>query len=196
MFSGFCKSGIFTFSRIKTGLWLIAFLVITKPVSAQLLSGAGARWSDSFREWVLYTDVDGEEGDLHLRWQNTGDWTEWEYQLAGISGAIKVKWPDNPGEWEIRNSEGEIVTAKTLWNNNFREWRISDNNIQLTLVCRYNSTWDEWEVQGNHGQMEIYTAFTGDPRDWVVVDELDEEVPTAIRMGILFIVLFHSSPKY
>lgn len=173
----------------------MALFVPATPVAAQLLTGAGARWSDSFREWVLYTEVDSDEGDLRLRWQDGDKWDEWEYSLSGISGAIKLKWPNDPGEWEIRNSLGEIATAKTLWNNNFREWRISDNDIQVNLVCRYNNTWDEWEVKGNHGSMEIYTAFTGDPRDWVVIDELDEDVPAAIRVGILFIVLFHSSPK-
>ncbi len=164
-------------------------------VSAQTLAGAASRWGDSFREWVIYTDEDGNEGDLHLRWQNTDKWDEWEYRLDGVSGAIKIKWPQDPREWEIRSSEGDIVSAKTLWNNNFREWRISNNDLQMNLVCRYNNSWDEWEVRGNSGNMEIYSAFAGDPRDWVVIDELDNDVPAAMRMAILFIVLFQSSPK-
>ena len=177
----------------KFVLWAV-LLFPAAHASAQLLSGAGARWSDSFREWVIYAGED--EGDLRLRWQDADKWDEWEYNIAGLSGAIKIKWPNDPGEWEIRSNEGEIVSAKILWNNNFREWRISDNDIQLTLTCRYNSTWDEWEVQGNYGNMDIYSAFTGDPRDWVVIDELDKDVPAAMRIAILFIVLYHSSPRY
>lgn len=179
----------------KSFLFILLFCTAVQA-SGQVLTGASARWSDSFREWIIYTEDYNDEGDLHLRWENGDALSEWDYYFADVSGAIKIKWPKDPSEWEIRSSEGEIVSAKALWNNSFREWRISNNDIQITLTCRYNSTWDEWEVHGNYGNLSIYTAYEGDPRDWVVIDELDEDVPSAMRMAILFVVLYHSSPRF
>ena len=167
----------------------------TLPLTAQVLTGIGTRWNDTFSEWIVYTDEEDREGDLRLRWRLQNDWTEWEYRLGESTGRIKLKWRDNPNEWEIRGTN-KVVTARTLWNNDFREWRITDNARQLTLKTRYGNLSEEWVLRSsNYGHFEMITSWEGDPRDWIIVDELDEQISLPMKMALVFVVVFHSSPK-
>ena len=100
----------------------VIFLSIN--LNGQILNGIATKWSDTFSEWVLFVDIDGEEveGELRMRWPSRNDWTEWNYRLEEETGTIKLKWRDNPNEWELRG-DNEVVTARTVYNNSFREWR-------------------------------------------------------------------------
>lgn len=171
-------------------LWVPVFLF------AQVLAGIGTEWSDSFREWNIYTLEENEPGELRLRWSTGNDWTEWNYTLGEHFGSVRIKWRNNPNEWEIRG-DNVIVTARTLWNNDPREWRISGpGSRQFTLKCRYGNQTDEWQISDDrYGIFQMYTNWEGDPRDWVIVDELFEEVTLAEKMAMAFIVLYHSTPK-
>ena len=173
----------------------ISILFIQQFLFGQYLTGIATKWSDSFSEWYIYTDVEGEEGELKQRWALRNDWTEWEYRQGEHFGRIKLKWRNNFNEWEIRGGN-EVVTARTLWNDNFREWRISGNGTQLSLNSRYGNTFDEWEIRkSDHGLFEMYTNWEGDPRDWNVVDELDERIGFTMKMAMIFIALYQSVPK-
>ena len=177
---------------MKWGYALLLFCFFTINVQAQYITGIATNWSDSFSEWTIYTDDEDLEGELRMRWQN--DWTEWEYRIGEAIGRIKLKWKNNPNEWEIRG-DNEIITARTLWNNNFREWRITDNSTQITLRCRFGNTFDEWEIKGSKGTLDVFTAWEGDPREWNIDDYMDEDVGLPMKMAIIFIATFHSSPK-
>lgn len=174
---------------------LLASTLILIPffAKAQYLTGIATRYNDSFVEWNFYTDLEEEEGELRLRWDN--DWSEWDYRLEDNSGSIKLKWKDNPGEWELRGNN-RIVSARILWNNDFTEWRITDNSISLTLASKWKNLFDEWKIrESSHGNFEMYTNWERDPRDWTIIDELDDEVSYEMRMMLMFIVVFHSSPR-
>lgn len=171
------------------------FLSIVQSASSQRLTGLATRWNDSFSEWIAFTDTEGQDGELRQRWQGQDDWTEWQYRLGESTGNIRLKWNNNPNEWEARG-DNVIVSARTVWNNNFREWRITDGQHTITLFCRYGNTFDEWSVRNsNAGNFEMYTQWQGDPRDWVIVDELGQTVSLPTKMMMAFIVAFHSSPK-
>lgn len=163
---------------------------------AQVLTGAATKWNDSFREWSFYTLDEDEEGELRLRWSSGDDWTEWNYSFNDFIGSIRIKWRDNPNEWEIRGNN-TIVTARTLWNNDPREWRISGpKGRQFTFKSRYGNQFDDWLITDERfGFFEIYTNWEGDPRDWVIVDELSEEVSLAEKIAMMFIAIYHSTPK-
>lgn len=180
----------------KCRLFLSTAFLFPVLLSAQILSGAATEWSDSFREWNLYTLEEEQEGELRLRWNTGDDWSEWNYNLGDHYGGIKIKWRNDPNEWEIRG-ENVIVTARTLWSDNPREWRISGpNGRQFTLKCKYGNQVDEWLISDErYGYFGMYTSWEGDPRDWVVVDELYEEVTFPEKMAMVFIVLYHSTPK-
>lgn len=161
-----------------------------------ILTGAAVKWNDSFAEWTIFTGEDNLEGELTLRWPLNNDWTEWQYRLGDATGTIKIKWIDNPNEWEARGN-GQVVTARTLWNNDFREWRITSGSTNIVLRTRYRNLNDEWEIRENKeaGFFEMYTSYERDPRDWVIVDELSQEVNLTTKMTLAFLVLFHSTPK-
>ena len=174
-------------------LALIGSLAI--PASAQILTGMGTRWSDGFSEWRIFTAEEGEEGTLERIWAMQDDWTEWRYRLGEQAGTIKQKWPNNPHQWEARG-EGEIVTARTVYPNDPREWQISDGTHTLRLRLRFANILEEWMLgTDRHGWFEMYTAYEGDPRDWVIVDELQEGLPLTMKMMMSFIVIWNSTPK-
>ena len=156
------------------------------------ITGLATAWNDSFSEWVVYTDDEDVEGELKMKWRD--DWTDWENRIGEETGRIKLKWKNNPNEWELRGGN-DIITARTLWNNNFREWRITSNGTQVTLKSKYGNTFDQWEIRGSVGTLDIYTAWEGDPREWNIDDYMDEKIDLPMKMAIIFIATYHSSPK-
>jgi len=175
---------------------LFAWMLFPMILNAQILSGAATQWSDSFRDWYIYGTDEEKKGEMRLRWSTGNDWTEWNYQLEDHYGNIRIKWRNNPNEWEVRG-ENVIVSVRTVWNNNFRDWRISGpGNRQLNLKCKFGNQTDEWLLSDDrYGHFEMYTNWEGDPRDWAIIDELSEEVTFPEKMALVFIVLFHSSPR-
>jgi len=164
-------------------------------LSAQYITGIFTKYSDSFTEWRLFTENEDEEGELNIRWQIQSDWTQWDYTLGSLFGTIKTKWRDNPEEWELRGNN-TIVTARTIWKGDFREWRIKGSGHTLTLKSKWGNQLDEWELRDSkNGGFVMYNSYKRDPRDWVIIDEMDEDVSFEEKMMLTFIVVFHSSPK-
>ena len=168
---------------------------------AQDIIGLGTRWSDSFREWEIQTTDDWKTGTLELRWNlpqipgTQENWTEWDFRLGDTTAEIRLKWNDDPNLWEIR-CLGVTVTARTMWSNDFRQWRLSDGKHRFNWQSRYGNIRDEWIVrEEDSGLFSVYTYWEGDPRDWVVRDELDQDVSFAMRVAMIFIAIFNSIPK-
>ena len=163
-------------------------------VIAQEITGIGTVWSDDFREWVLLSEEE-EVGNLEMRWKNQNDWSNWDFRIGELTGTIEQKWRNNPNEWELRGNN-EIVSARTLVRGNFREWRITNNDIQLTLKTKYGNISDEWELRiKSYGNFEMLTVWEGDPREWVIIDKLNNKVPFNMKMAIFFVVIYSSTPK-
>lgn len=166
-------------------------------IHAQDMIGIGSVWNDSFREWEIYTGNDWRTGTLDLRWNLPGreDWTEWDFRLGDTTAQIRLKWSDDPNLWEIK-CLGVTVTARTAWNNDFRQWRLSDGTHRINWQSRYGNVRDEWIMREDAlGHFTVYTYYEGDPRDWVIVDELKEDVSYAMRVAMIFIAVFNSVPK-
>lgn len=172
---------------------------------SQTISTVSSRWSDSFVEWDIYApaqtdDEDAEEplyGELKLRWLNIrDDFSEWTYELGGKRGTIRQKWKSDPSQWELRTYEGDVITMKAPWSNDVTEWRVTDNTLTLTLKSRWTNQFDEWLVEDNNrGRFYVYTLQSGDPRDWAIEDNLNDEVSEPMKMALIFLVLFQCSPK-
>lgn len=171
------------------------FLIGACNLSAQQLSGIATRWSDSFGEWIVFAEEEEEPGELRMRWVGLDNWTEWEYRLGESTGQIQLKWNEDPNEWEIRG-DNRIITARTLYRGDPMEWRITDNTNQLTLNNRYGNTSDHWTIRdSDHGYFSVYTAWEGDPRDWIIEDELGPAIDLPMKMALVFIAIYHSIPK-
>lgn len=200
------------FSIKKYSLTLLACSWTLIQLHAQTLSGISTRWSDSFVEWELFAfaqDTTSEEeddseapdeesvGELKLRWlQMRDDWSEWDYHLGDERGTIKLKWKDDPTQWELRSYDGAVVTMRTAWNNDLTEWRVTDNSLSLTLRSRWTNQFDEWLVQDPaRGTFYLYTLHRGDPRDWAIEDGLDGSVSPQMKLALVFLTVFQSTPR-
>ena len=175
-------------------LFLLFGFLATDATSQDIL-GAGTRWSDSFREWEIQTPDEYRTGRLEMRWALRDDWSEWDFRLGDTTADMRLKWGDDPNLWEIR-CLGVTVTARTQWSNDFRQWRLDDGTHRIIWKSRYGNQVEEWEVRDeDYGYFSVYTYWEGDPREWVVYDELNEDVSYAMRLAMLFITLMHSTPK-
>jgi hypothetical protein len=180
--------------------------------SSQAFSSIRTRWSDSFVEWELlgYEDdlppedgADSEEmdeviiGDLQLRWLNVrDDWSEWDFRLGEERGTIRMKWKDNPTEWELRTYNGDVVTMRAAWAGDLSEWRVTDNSLSLQLRSRWTNQFDEWLVDDpTYGRFYLYTFRRQDPRDWAIEDRLAEKVTPAMKLALIFLTVFHGTPR-
>ncbi len=178
----------------------LAFCLLTALFAkAQYLTGISSYYDDSFIEWRFFTeneDGDEDEGELKITWQlRDDDFTEWDYRIGDAFGTIKMKWRDNPEEWELRGNN-TIVSARTVWPGQFDEWRVYDSSTSLTLKSKWTNQWDNWLLRNsNNGNFFMYTNYERDPRDWVVVDELDEKVSFEMKVMLMFVVMINSTPK-
>ncbi len=82
---------------------------------------------------------------------------------------------------------------RQLWSNDRREWRVTNNAVTLTFKSRWGNRLDEWIVrEESQGNFHVYTRWEGDPRDWVIVDEMEEEVSTSMKMAMIFLAIFNT----
>ena len=164
-------------------------------MSQHTIIGLGVKWADSFGEWEVQTDHEDINGSLQLRWAYRNDWTQWDFRLGDTTATIRKKWKDDPGLWEI-SALGKTVTARTTWRGDFRSWRLDDGKHSFTWKSRYSNILEEWELrESSSGSFSVYTYYKGDPRDWVVMDELDQDVSFAMRLAMIFLTIYHSTPK-
>lgn len=167
---------------------------MSDSVSAQKINGIGTRYNNSFREWVIETEED-ERGELTMRWAFRDDWTEWDVEIGDISATIEQKWKDDPNLWEIR-CDGEVVNARTTWPGEFNRWKLTDSKSHYNWGTKYVNIRDEWLTDGNDGHFfQVYTYWEGDPRDWVVVDELPADASMAMKIAMIFLAIHFSTPR-
>ena len=166
------------------------------PVSAQTIIGIGTKYNDSYREWQITTDDDDIRGELWMRWSFRNDWTEWDLRLGDASASIRRKWKDDPNLWEV-TCEGVTVNARTAWPGEYQRWKLADGTNQYTWQSRYGNSFGEWILDdAPSGSFSVYNYWEGDPREWVVVDELPEDVSLAMRLAMIFLAVHVSSPKF
>lgn len=166
-------------------------------VQAQELAGFSTIWDDSFAEWHLYIYDEGEEeGKIELTWPMRDDWTQWSFRLGELSGTVKQKWKDDPNLWELR-ADNEVITIRTVWSNDWRQWVVTNGSVRLDVKSKYGNILEEWSIRDTQlGEMQMYTAWEGDLRDWVIEDRLDDEVSLPTKIALTFIPIFYSTPKF
>lgn len=181
--------------NVLSALILCTCWLMPGMVQSQEIIGVGTKWDNSFKEWIIHTSDEDIRGEMDTRWRFREDFTEWDFRLDDIHASVEQKWEDDPNIWEV-NCEGVVVTIRTLWSNDFSEWRLSDGTTQLTWKSRYRNVREEWELRDlRNGEFTMYTYWEGDPREWVVLDKLDEDVSFAMKVGLVFIALYNSTPK-
>lgn len=181
--------------KVKGIILSLLGLLLTVNLSAQILVGLSAKWSDDFSEWIILTDDEDIEGELNMTWQLQNDWSSFDYRIEEASGNIKMKWRENPNEWEVRG-DNEIVTARTRWKDDPREWRITDNDQTIYLRSKWGNNANTWLITDDkYGYFEMYMYYKGDFREWVIIDELGGEISLPMKMTMVFLVMNNSTPK-
>jgi len=174
---------------------LFILIFCTHTLSAQKPIGIGTKYNNSFREWVIATNNEDVKGELRMRWSFGDDWTAWDFDIGEYHGTIDQKWKDEPDLWEIK-CNGIIATARTAWPGEFYRWKLNDGKQQYNWYTRYASEPTEWVIdEGKNGFFQVYTYFENDAREWVIKDELSDDVSMAMRMALVFIALHFSTPR-
>ncbi len=177
-------------------LFIYVLLLATTTVEAQELVGLSTKWDDSFSEWIMVTEDETEIGEIVMRWPLKDDWTEWDYRLGESSGAIKVKWRGDANLWEVRG-ENEIVTIKTIWPNDWRQWEVKSGDKRIDVKSTWANILEEWSASDDDlGELYMYTAWEGDLRDWVIEDNLSDQVSLPFKVALIFIPVFYATPKF
>jgi len=162
----------------------------------QDIVGLSTRWDDSFAEWIIYGEYEGEEGEIVMKYPMREDWSQWNFSFGEINGTIQVKWKGDANLWELRGAN-EIVTIRTVWKDDWRQWEVKNGDVRIDVKSKWGNIFEEWTTTNSqHGEMKIYTSWEGDLRDWVIEDHLKEEVSLPTKLALAFIPLFHSTPKF
>ena len=163
-------------------------------LSGQEFAGIATRWDDAFTEWTIFIAQDEDlQGTINMRWPLKGDWSEWDYRLGESTGAIKVKWKEDPNLWEVRG-DNEIVTIKTVWRDDWRQWEVKCGDLRLDVKSKWSNILEEWSAESERwGKIEMFTAWEGDVRDWIIEDQLDEQIPLPVKIALVFIPVFYAS---
>jgi len=163
--------------------------------AGQDIIGVGTRYVDSFREWNIATEDDDVTGEMSMRWIFRDDWTEWDVQVGDLHATIEQKWKDDPNLWEIR-CDGVVVNAKTTWPGEFHRWKLTDGKHHFNWGTKYFNQRDEWFTDNKKADyFQTYMYWEGDPREWVVVDELPDDVSTAMKIAMIFLAVHFSAPR-
>ena len=181
-------------SRLSLFLYVIICLA-TYPLNAQELVGFSVEYGDTFAEWeVIPADEQIDIGELNVSWPQKSDWSDWDYNVAGRVGNIHQKWINRPNEWELIDGE-YIVSIKNQWRGDLTIWKITCDDYTLKYESKYNNIADEWSLTTEgYGTFEVFTDFEGDPRDWVIQDRLEEDFPLALKMAMVFVSVYYSTP--
>lgn len=180
----------------ELSLFLLLLICSNNPdLNAQNLIGFSTEYNDTYREWRIFPeDEDIDLGSLSLSWPYNSSWDDWEYIIENKVGDIHPKWINDKHHWEIIDGP-YVVSIKPQWRNDYSIWRISCDEYDFTFESKYRNIADEWQLTTKtNGTFHIYTEYEGDPRDWIIEDYLSSEVPVALKMAMIFVVIQYSTP--
>lgn len=185
---------------LRFSLFCLILLLVgwsTPFLTAQNMGGIYAYQADDLREWIILDDEGNEAGTLKMRWSMQYDLAFWDYTFGEHTGEIRARWRDNFREWQVQEGS-EIITMRQTWKDIPTEWELTnDGDIQVSWLTRWANSPEEWELRekSDLGRFEVFTAYEGDPRDWVIIDELDPNFSVPVRMGMVFIPILLIMPR-
>lgn len=191
-----CKESFQIKLRASFALFYLVYLLFV-PFSSygQKIIALETKWQDSYKEWGVYTEGDSINGNLELTWELDNDWTQWKFDIGDLMGSVKLR-NRNQNFWEFR-SEGKTITARPIWTNDLSEWRLTDGSHIIKLKTKYRDQPYVWYSVGEeYGYIDVYMEYENEPGYWLVEDYLNEEISLLYRFAIIFISIFHSTPKF
>ncbi len=181
--------------KFKLTCWFLFISFLSLHAQNHTLYAVVSKWDDAFQEWEIQTLDEEVDGSLNMRWAFKNDLTEWDFTIGEEHGSIRLKFPTGVQQWEVRVGN-EVALIKQLWMNDLSQWRVTNDDISLTFKTKWGSNPFEWELRDTKkGGFKIYSQYEHDPRDWVIIDELNEEVTLSMKVGMMFVAIFQAMPK-
>jgi len=174
---------------------LFFFLLLSGPViHAQVITLVRSVWDDRFTEWEILNEDTGEEGSINLRWTFPLDWSVWDIRWGDTTAEFSLSWKDDPEQWDLIMG-GTRVTARTRWPGDLREWRIQFDGETLYWKPLDRFQPDIWEPENlKRVPFRMYTLYEGDPRDWIIEDDLRKDA-FPLRLMLIMLAIHHTIPK-
>lgn len=180
-------------------------LLLFLPLSclSQYLLEAYTVYDDTFREWSIICESFDEdenawfesEGTISLTFGNRNDWSSWQIELDDVDVECRLQWTNNPNHWVIHTPR-DLITIRTVWKNDFRKWKITSSSHTIAIKSKYANQTDEWILESTSiGNWKMFTDDEGDPRSWIIEDDLNTSVDIYHKLAMTFVVLIHSSPR-
>lgn len=174
------------------------FILVSMSLSAQVpsLYSMHAKWGDEITQWTIQTVDEEINGELLMRWEALNRIDEWDFSFEGVRGFIKMKKLSNKEQWELRIGN-EIVTILQMWVGDFREWRITDNTntVEFKNTKPFDPFFWKLKEEARYGKFEMYSEYEGDPRDWIILDEMDASFSFAMKMAMTFVPIIPLLPR-
>lgn len=175
---------------------LMVIATAYSSLKAQQILGLSTKFSNSFVDWVVYTDDENLDGTLALRWANLNDWSGWDFRVGELYGSVDQVIKDDFNRYNMR-ANNKIITIQTIWQNDFFHWQITTpEGIILQLTCENPTNPQEWELHSDtYGLFRIYTAWENDFREWAVEDNLVPEIDQYTKLALMFAAVVSATPK-
>ncbi|HMG13922.1 MAG TPA: hypothetical protein VK590_00675 [Saprospiraceae bacterium] len=175
---------------MKYSLFLFAICIYAYNLQGQHLVGMSTRYDTDVSEWVIYPEDEKlPECTIRARWTLPDNPGEWDFRMGDISGVIRLKWKDKMDEWEIIG-DNINTRLKMVWPGDPREWRVETSDKEFVIHTKYNIPIGDWELKSKGDSLfGIYPAYQNDIRDWIIQDNLPNDLHITTRIGLCFAVM-------
>lgn len=155
---------------------LLGLCVAFLPVFGQQIDLVRAVWDDRLTEWELVDEETGQVGDVRLRWTFPLDWSVWDIRWGDTTAEFSLSWKHDPEQWNLIMGD-QRITARTRWPGDLSEWLIRFDGEQIVWRPEDRFSPELWETADlRRVPFRMYTLYERDMRDWVIEDELREDV--------------------
>lgn len=174
--------------RKNMGIALLFLASCINQAIAQDILGLSSRFDDVLTEWTIYFNDNGEEGQGRLYVQNrlARVHDRWSFSFGEFEGTIRQSFPGDHNHW-ILETKNERIHIRTIWRDNFCDWKISNQQISVDFSCVYTGDFQAWEMRNHRmGELEILMSTLNDPRDWEMNYHVIEQITPTLQLAMLF----------
>lgn len=176
--------------------YILVIATLTQVNAQDYIESINAAEDNDIIEWDVYTHE--TDGTLELTWALQRDFTDWTFEIGDVSGTIRQQWLNDDTQYELRTDEGHYIKMRVKWPNDYSEWIIESDSIPaFTWIAKQFNDGNHWEADrtGDLGTFEMYTEVEDDPRDWIIKDEIYQEL-FAEKVACMFIAIIRATSSY
>jgi len=179
--------------KIKLIAIAVSFIYLYPSLSSgqSTFFNISSEYDNSAIEWQIVSldSLDNEIlSSVRAKWPNEKSWTEWQFDHLEYFWDMSLRYQTNPQHWYLNTDYG-TVAIKQKWRNDFTEWTIRYDDIQLKWTTDFGNDISQWYFEDKeYGFMEMWTSYEGDPRDWEIEDQAPN-VPDEMKLAMMLITV-------